>query len=64
MPLLLLLLAVGVFGYMWLSRRNSTLTRQCRWREHRAEGLWRCAACGATCQPAKGAPRDCLRPKG
>ena len=42
-----LLLAIAVFLYLWLSRRGSTLTRQCLWRESRAEGIWRCAACGA-----------------
>ena len=61
MPLLLLVLGVGVFGYLWLSRRNSTLTRDCRWRMDRdtAPDAWRCAACGATAQG--GEPRDCLR---
>jgi hypothetical protein len=63
MPLLLLLLGISVFLYLWLTRRNSTLTRDCRWREDRAAGLWRCAACGAECRPEKGPPRDCLRPR-
>lgn len=61
MPILLLFLAVSVFLYLWLSRRNSTLTRSCRWRMDRATApdAWRCAACGATAQGAE--PRDCLR---
>ena len=48
MPLLLLVLAVSVFLYLWLSRRNSTLTRNCRWRLDRrvAPDAWRCVACG------------------
>jgi len=64
MILLLPLLAIAVFLALWLSRRNSTLTRQCLWREQRAEGLWRCASCGAE-TPATGAkaPRHCLRPR-
>ncbi|MDG1279801.1 MAG: hypothetical protein P8O10_00690 [Pseudorhodobacter sp.] len=64
MPLLLLLLLAAVLLYMWLSRRNSTLTRDCRWRLDRrgGEAHYRCAACGAEmdCAPGKG-PRDCLR---
>ena len=32
MPILLLLLGVSVFVYLWLARRNSTLTRACKWR--------------------------------
>ncbi|SEN92926.1 hypothetical protein SAMN04488103_109104 [Gemmobacter aquatilis] len=63
MLLLIPLLALAVFLFLWLSRRGSSLTRQCLWREHRAEDLWRCAACGAICHPEKGAPRHCLRPR-
>jgi len=61
MPLLLLLLAVSVYLYLWLSRRKSTLTRNCRWRLDRREApdFWRCAACGATARGRE--PRDCLR---
>lgn len=62
MPLLLLLLVVGVFAYAWASRRNSTLTRACMWRQEKAAGIWRCASCGATCAPDPGkAPRHCLK---
>jgi hypothetical protein len=64
MPLLLLFLALAVYGYLWLSRRNSTLTRDCRWRLDRSAGLasYRCAACGAECTVARGkSPRHCLR---
>lgn len=64
MPLLLLLLAVSVFGYGWLARRNSTLTRDCRWRLDRRLGpsIYQCAGCGAVCDPGIGkAPRHCLR---
>lgn len=61
MPLLLLVLAVSVFLYLWITRRNSTLTRNCRWRLDRrvASDAWRCVACGATARGAE--PRDCLR---
>ena len=61
MPLLLLVLVVAVFIYAWLARRNSTLTRNCRWRLDRsvAPDFWRCVACGATARGRE--PRDCLR---
>jgi rubrerythrin len=59
-PLLLLLLVVGVFAYAWAARRNSTLTRACLWRQERAAGQWRCAACGAV-QTGDATPRHCLR---
>ncbi len=58
---------VAVLIGMWLSRRGSTLTRDCRWREERATGgattrHFRCAACGAECDTAPGKdPRACLR---
>lgn len=64
MPILLILLLIAVLAYMWLSRRNSSLTRACRWREDRraGPGVWRCAACGATCTLApRQQPRACLR---
>ena len=62
MPLLLILLAIGVFVYAWWSRRGKTLTRDCRWRLDRPAGpdIYRCAACGAVCE---GPPKDCLRPR-
>ena len=61
MPLLLLVLAVSVFLYLWITRRNSTLTRTCRWRLDRsvAPDHWRCAVCGAEARGAE--PTDCLR---
>ncbi len=65
MPILLLLLGASVLLYLWLSRRNSTLTRTCRWRLDRSvgPGHFRCAACGAVCDLDPGtAPRHCLRP--
>jgi len=61
MLLLLPLLAIAVFLALWLMRRGSTLTRQCVWRQHRAEGLWRCAACGAETPDSGKPPRHCLR---
>ncbi|WP_333816440.1 hypothetical protein [Tabrizicola sp.] len=61
MPLLLLVLGVSVFLYLWIARRNSTLTRNCRWRLDRrvAPDFWHCVACGATVRGRE--PRDCLR---
>ncbi|NBO21587.1 MAG: hypothetical protein EBU97_06620 [Rhodobacteraceae bacterium] len=62
MPILLIVLAIGTLGYMWLARRGSSLTRLCRWRRDGAGG-WRCAACGAVTQTAQGrAPKQCLNP--
>jgi len=65
MPILLVLLVVAVFLYLWIARRNSTLTRNCRWRLDRSLGAncYRCASCGAQCDAAPGkTPKDCLRP--
>jgi LSD1 subclass zinc finger protein len=64
MPILLLLLGLGVFVYLWWVRRDSRLTRACRWRLDRGAGAhrFRCAACGAVTTTAEGGlPRDCLR---
>ena len=50
MPLLLLLLLIGVLSYFWISRRGSTLTRECRWRVSSAgaeETRFACSFCGA-----------------
>ncbi|NNE81802.1 MAG: hypothetical protein HKN18_16160 [Silicimonas sp.] len=59
---LLILLALGVFGYLFWKHRFTTLTPMCRWREDRAAGDWHCAACGARMVPKDGkAPRHCLR---
>lgn len=66
MPLLLLVLAVSVFVYGWLERRNSTLTRSCRWRLDRRLGpsQYRCASCGAVCDTGSAQPpRQCLQAK-
>ena len=66
MPILVLLLLLGVFLYLWLSRRGSTLTRHCRWRLDRRTGpdTWRCAACGAVTEGQGGkSPRHCQRPE-
>ncbi len=65
MLLLLPLLLFGVVAYLWVARRNSTLTRACRWRLDRRLGPSHhvCVACGAICDPGPGkTPRDCLRP--
>ena len=64
---MLILLPIGlvaIFVGMWLTRRNSTLTRDCRWRPDRTVGPkhFRCLVCGAECDIAKGVePRQCLR---
>ena len=66
MPILLLVLLLSVILYMWIARRNSTLTRFCRWRLDRRLGptTFHCANCGATCDPGPGKqPTHCLRPK-
>ncbi|MFC6687595.1 hypothetical protein [Jhaorihella thermophila] len=60
MPLLLLILFIGVLAYFIWRHNATTLTRNCRWREDRARGVWRCAFCGAETQ-SRDAPRDCLR---
>ena len=62
MPLLLLVLLLSVLAYMWITRRNSTLTRVCMWRQERSAGQWRCVACGAVV-PGAQEPKDCLRPE-
>ena len=65
MPLLFLLGLGAVFLYMWISRRRSSLTRQCLWRLDRTvgPGHFRCAACGASCDlPPGQQPRQCLNP--
>jgi hypothetical protein len=66
MPLLLLVGLMAVFLYLWLTRRNSTLTRDCRWRLDRSvgPGHFICASCGATCDlPVGEGPNACLRAK-
>lgn len=60
MVVLLVFLGVGVFAYLWWRWRMTTLTRDCRWREDRTAGGWRCAYCGAT-QTEAAEPRHCLR---
>ncbi|EEE38537.1 hypothetical protein RKLH11_2379 [Rhodobacteraceae bacterium KLH11] len=60
MPVLLLLLVIGVFTYFIWRSRTSSLTRDCRWRQDRKEGLWRCAFCGAVSE-SEGAPKNCLK---
>ncbi len=59
---LLLILALGVFAYLWWKWRFTSLTRDCRWRQDRAAGDWVCAACDARTTTENGrAPRVCLR---
>jgi hypothetical protein len=64
MPILLLILGIGVFAYLWVVRRNSTLTRHCKWRLRKDLGssTYVCVACNARCDPgAKAQPNHCLR---
>lgn len=59
------LIALALFTGLWVARRNSTLTRDCRWRPDRSRGPrhFRCLACGAECDIDHGVePRQCLRP--
>lgn len=63
MPILLLILLLSVLAYMRFARRNSTLTRSCRWRQERSAGQWRCSFCGAV-RPGEAEPRVCDRPQG
>lgn len=60
MIVLLLFLLVGVLAYLGWRWRTTSLTRDCRWRENRDLGIWRCAFCGAE-TVSRGAPRACLR---
>ncbi|WP_082637183.1 hypothetical protein [Ruegeria atlantica] len=60
MPILLLILAGGVFAYFLWRSRTSSLSRDCRWRQHRKEGVWVCAFCGAQ-QQGGDAPTQCLK---
>jgi len=64
MAVLIVVLAVGVFAFLWWRWRTTTLTRECRWRLDRSEGSghWRCAACGAEIDLPEGeAPKLCRR---
>ncbi|KAE9632700.1 hypothetical protein [Parasedimentitalea maritima] len=60
MPILLLLLLAGVLGYFVWRHKTSTLTRNCRWRQDKRMGEWRCTFCGAR-DPGEDSPRECLR---
>ena len=62
MPVILIVLLVGVVLYLWWQYRTTTLTRDCRWRQNKARGVWHCAYCGAE-TASETAPRDCMRPR-
>ena len=62
MPVLLLLLLAGVLAYFLWRRRSTSLTRNCRWRQQRAQARWRCLYCGAV-QEGEAAPVICRNPK-
>ncbi|PHQ93977.1 MAG: hypothetical protein COB40_13215 [Marinosulfonomonas sp.] len=63
MPLFIPLIIV-VIALMFYRFKTSRLTRDCRWRQDRARGLYVCAFCGAeiACENDK-APNICLRDK-
>lgn len=60
MGVLLLILLIGVIAYFTWRRFTTTLTRNCRWRQDRRCGTWRCLYCGAE-TVMEGEPSDCLR---
>ncbi|WP_271948413.1 hypothetical protein [Ruegeria faecimaris] len=60
MPVFLLLLAAAVFAYFLWRARTSSLTRECRWRQHRKEGQWVCSFCCAQTDGAE-SPKQCLK---
>ncbi len=55
MPLVILLAVIALAVMFW-RYRTTGLTRNCRWRENRAAGEWRCAFCGAVTRTADGEP--------
>ncbi|KCV81606.1 hypothetical protein ATO10_11857 [Actibacterium atlanticum] len=59
MPLVLIILIVALI-VMFYRFKTTSLTRNCRWREDRAEACWRCAFCGAR-QEGAAVPKRCLQ---
>ncbi|MGR3760430.1 hypothetical protein ACUXV3_09925 [Roseobacteraceae bacterium NS-SX3] len=59
---IILILAVGVFCYFAWRHHATALTRNCRWRQQRSEGCWRCSFCGAV-EPGDVQPRICRDPR-
>ncbi|WP_082015777.1 hypothetical protein [Leisingera sp. ANG-M7] len=59
---LIVVLAAGVFCYFLWRHRAMDLTRNCRWRQMKSEGHWRCISCGAV-EPGEAAPRICRNPR-
>lgn len=57
---LLLALLIGTLAWLWWHRRTTSLTRNCRWRQDRAAGVWRCRYCGGVIE-GKTEPVVCLR---
>ncbi|MQY42322.1 hypothetical protein GG681_06685 [Epibacterium sp. SM1969] len=57
MPVILLFLLLGVLAYLYWKRRTSNLTRNCRWRQRKAQGDYVCAYCGGTSVEL---PRHCV----
>ncbi|SFU01211.1 hypothetical protein [Sedimentitalea nanhaiensis] len=63
MLFLLIPLGIGLLFWVYLSRRGSSLTRNCRWRADRAAGPGRysCASCGGQTRTDNGTPpRHCV----
>jgi hypothetical protein len=63
MPVLILILLLAVLAYFIWRARTSSLSRNCRWRQEKARGQWRCAYCGAV-EPGAEAPRICRNRSG
>ncbi|MDC0658383.1 hypothetical protein N6L27_10280 [Leisingera sp. SS27] len=59
---IVVLLAVGVFCYFLWRQGAMKLTRNCRWRQVKSQGHWRCNYCGAV-EPGDAAPRICRNPR-
>ncbi|SER82481.1 hypothetical protein SAMN04490244_103130 [Tranquillimonas rosea] len=58
----LIVLAVGAYAWLYWRWSRTTLTRNCRWREDRRNGIWVCDFCGATTETDNNKrPRACLR---
>jgi hypothetical protein len=62
MPIPVLILLAGVLAYFLWRRKTTSLTRNCRWRQERAQAQWRCHYCGAVA-PGAAMPTTCGNPQ-
>lgn len=60
MPLVLIILVVALI-VMFYRFKTTSLTRNCRWRQDRAQGVWRCSYCGADLPDQGKPPTLCAR---